>query len=81
MSKPVDQGKRGFLKGTAVVAGGAVLPFSASALAGTRKAKKAVYKAPLFDPTLENYPGYSANIAAPAVQQVAHNVLDVQLLV
>lgn len=61
MKNPIDQGKRNLLKGSVALAGstlGGSLPLTAVASAP----KKPVYKAPLFDPTLENYPGYSTYV-------------------
>lgn len=78
--------RRNFLNSTAILSGtalgSAALPMSASALTASSRIKP-VYKAPLFDPTLENYPGYSARIPAPNVQlaEAGHNLLDTQLLV
>lgn len=51
------------LGSTAIGAG--LLPVAAGAAAGQKVAKKPGAPAPLFDPTLENHPGYSARIAVP----------------
>ncbi len=86
MKKSVDQSKRRLLKGGVVLASGALgttLPLGA-ALASTTQVKKAVYKAPLFDPTLENYPGYSTHVPVlhgAELASAAHNLLDTQFIV
>jgi hypothetical protein len=83
VNKPFDQSKRALLKGSVVLAGGALggsLPVSA--IASTPR--KPVYKAPLFDPTLENYPGYSTYVPVLTSAEVAsasHNLLDTQFIV
>lgn len=83
MKKPIDQSKRRLLKGSAALAGGALggsLPLGAVASAPI----KPVYKAPLFDPTLENYPGYSTYVPVLTSAEVAsagHNLLDTQFIV
>jgi len=74
MKKPSNESRRSFLKGSAVLTGTAMgagaMPVSAAAFAGsTGKSHKAPYRAPLFDPTLENYPGYSAYIEVPHTLQ------------
>jgi len=87
MKKPVDQSKRNLLKGGAVLASGAlgtVLPGAAAFGNADKKARKAVYKAPLFDPTIENYPGYSTYVPIPRSAELAtagHNLLDTQFIV
>lgn len=87
MKKPVDQSKRNLLKGGVMLASGALgtsLPLGAALGSVNTKVKKAVYKAPLFDPTLENYPGYSTYIAVPRSTELAragHNLLDTQFIV
>lgn len=68
MNKPTDEGRRRLLGGTLALGGAALgnalLP--AVAVAGdTQEKRKSVQPAPLFDPTLENWPGYSAHIAVP----------------
>jgi hypothetical protein len=81
--KPFDQSKRSLLKGSVVAAGavlGGSLPLSAVASAP----RKPAYKAPLFDPTLENYPGYSTYVPVLTSAEVAsagHNLLDTQFIV
>lgn len=83
--KKIDQSKRRLLKGSAVLASGALgtsLPVSA-ALSAPR-VEKAVYKTPLFDPALENYPGYSTYVPVLSSAEVAsasHNLLDTQFIV
>jgi hypothetical protein len=74
MKQPSHESRRSFLKGSAVLTGTAMgagaMPASAVALAGSMgKSNKAPYRAPLFDPTLENYPGYSAHIEVPHTLQ------------
>lgn len=87
MNKPVDQSKRKLLKGGAMLASGALgatLPVGAAFGSMESSARKAVYKAPLFDPTLENYPGYSTHIDVPRSAELAtagHNLLDTQFIV
>ncbi len=86
MKHPVDHSKRRLLKGSAVLASGALgaaLPGGA-VLASPTTVKKAVYKAPLFDPTIENYPGYSTYVPIPRSAELAtaaHNLLDTQFIV
>ncbi|MEY4640962.1 MAG: hypothetical protein RLZZ227_956 [Pseudomonadota bacterium] len=86
MKTPVDRSKRMLLKGGVVLASGAlgsVLPLGA-ALAADTSPKKPVYKSPLFDPTLENYPGYSTYVPIPRSAELAsagHNLLDTQFIV
>lgn len=69
MSKPRDASKRRLLGGTLVLGGTALgssmLTAAASAAASHKLQKQPAAPAPLFDPTLENYPGYSAHIAVP----------------
>jgi hypothetical protein len=82
--KPFDPSKRRLLQGSVVLAGSALgtsLPVSAALSAP--KVEKAVYKAPLFDPTLENYPGYSTYVPVPRSAELAtaaHNLLDTQFI-
>lgn len=83
MKKTIDKSKRNLLKGSVMLAGGALggsLPLSAVAKAPG----KPLYKAPLFDPTLENYPGYSTYVPVLTSAEVAsagHNLLDTQFIV
>jgi hypothetical protein len=87
MNKPVDQSKRKLLKGGAVLAGGALgtsLPLGTALGSVDTRLHKAVYKAPLFDPALENYPGYSTYVEIPRSAELAaaaHNLLDTQFIV
>jgi hypothetical protein len=87
MKGSFDQSKRNLLKGGAVLASGALgttLPVRAVLASSNATVKKSVYKAPLFDPTLENYPGYSTYIEVPRCAELAsaaHNLLDTQLIV
>jgi hypothetical protein len=87
MKKPVDQSKRKLLKGGVVLASGALgatLPLGTALGSPVTKVHKAIYKAPLFDPTLENYPGYSTYVEGPRSVDLAragHNLLDTQLIV
>lgn len=82
-TKPIDKSKRALLKGSVALAGGALggsLPVNAIASAPSRP----VYKAPLFDPTLENYPGYSTYVPVLTSAEVAsasHNLIDTQFIV
>jgi hypothetical protein len=83
MKKPFDQSKRSLLK-SGVVAAGAALGGSVPLGAVASAPRKPVYKAPLFDPTLENYPGYSTYVPVLTSAEVAsagHNLLDTQLIV
>ena len=83
MKTTVDKSKRNLLKGGVALAGsalGGALPLNVVASAP----RKAVYKAPLFDPTLENYPGYSTYVPVLTRAEVAsagHNLLDTQFIV
>lgn len=87
MKHKIDQGKRRLLKGGAVLAGGTLgnaLPAGAVIAISQNDAKKGIYKAPLFDPTLENYPGYSTHVplaTSVEVASAAHNLLDTQFIV
>lgn len=87
MKSKVDQSKRRLLKGGAVLASGALggsLPAGAVLAGAEHGARKGVYKAPLFDPTLENYPGYSTHVplaSSVEVASAAHNLLDTQFIV
>ena len=87
MKKPVDQSKRNLLKGGIVLAGGALgatVPLGAALASPDTRVRKPVYKAPLFDPTLENYPGYSTYVEVPRSADLAragHNLLDTQFIV
>ena len=75
MNKPMDASKRRLLGGTLVLGGTALgtglLPAAAGATATPGLRKQPAAPAPLFDPTLENYPGYSARIAVPETLQGA----------
>jgi len=66
-NKVTDAGRRRLLGGTLALGGAALgsglLP--AAAVAGSTQQHKTAQPAPLFDPTLENWPGYSAHIAVP----------------
>lgn len=87
MKQPTDQSKRKLLKGGVVLASGAlgaVLPLGSALGPPDTSVRKAVYKAPLFDPTLENYPGYSTYVEVPRSADLAragHNLLDTQFIV
>jgi hypothetical protein len=87
MKKPFDQSKRNLLKGGAALASGALgaaLPVGAAFGSAESSARKAVYKAPLFDPTLENYPGYSTYVPmvySAELVSASHNLLDTQFIV
>lgn len=68
MKKHTDISRRRFL-GSSALLSGAALGASQLTLAATgmnhQGKKKVIKKAPLFDLTLENYPGYSAYIPVP----------------
>jgi hypothetical protein len=73
MKKPTGFSRRRFLGSTALLSGAAMgaSHFSlATSISSQGKGKQKVYKkAPLFDPTLENYPGYSAHIPVPKISE------------
>lgn len=73
MNKHENLSRRKFLGSSAVIGGTALgsasLPLSANAISKSAGKTKKVYKAPLFDPTLENYPGYSTYIPASISSQ------------
>ena len=87
MKKPIDHSKRALLKGGAVLASGAlgaVVPGATALADSATRAPTLAYKAPLFDPTLENYPGYSTYVPIPRsaeLNSAAHNLLDTQFIV
>lgn len=79
MNKPSDNSRRRFLGGSALVTGVAIggphFSLATTGLTAQRKAYVAI-KAPLFDPSLENYPGYSAAIPVPANREMDETPLD-----
>ena len=75
MNKHEKLSRRKFLGSSAVIGGTALgsasVPLSAGALSKSAGKKKKSYRASLFDPTLENYPGYSTYIPVSAGGETA----------
>jgi len=74
MKKQSGISRRRFLGNSALLSGAAVgassLSLAARGMSRQSEGKAKVFKpAPLFDPSLENYPGYSARIPAPPVNE------------
>ena len=76
MKKQTGITRRRFLGNSALLSGAAMgashLTLAATGMSPQGK-KKVVRKAPLFDPALENYPGYSAAIPMPEFNEQEGN--------
>lgn len=73
MKKTNDRSRRRFLGGSILLSGFAMgashASLAATGLNSQDNGSKVIRKAPLFDPTLENYPGYSAYIPVPEFKE------------